>query len=139
MSRPRKYVWLFGVGFTALVQLLVAYALVSTPDVLPIPPVRMSIIFGFQIFLGLVVGWQFQHSKDQCMSYVVILTGFYVVSLWLLYGPAKPSISGVDVSSLNKKIQVGHEALLSALILIGFAILNIATLLRLSRIVRPVQ
>jgi hypothetical protein len=125
----RKRFWLLGTGLVILVQLLLVYGVAQYPDVPASPPLRMTLIVGTQLVFGLAVGSQFQFARDKRKRFVVLLGMLYFFLLICLYGPLRAEIAGVNIDHFRLTIRM--EALIAIVVLIGFAFMNTAMLVRL--------
>jgi hypothetical protein len=104
MNAPKRY-WLAGIGLMVLVQLLLAYGLTQYPNVLAVPPLRLSLIIVSQLIVGIAIGFRLSVTNGARRLYSALLILLFFVRT---------------------------ESLISFVVLAGFAILNTVFLLKLA-------
>lgn len=112
---------IFFVGVLMLLQLLFAWIIFKCLDAMPTPPLGLSIVVGSQFLMIFVVGLKNRFSRERLLFYAVLLIILYVFALWLVFGPSSCLITA------------RIEAVVSLVLLVGFALLNAILLVRLTR------
>ena len=119
------------VFISILIQLCLAGLILKDLDILPYPPVRLTMVVGGQLLLIALVSRWSDISGMLLRRYVGLLAMLYLCALWITYG-LRPRVAGrFTVQTVDPLVRT--EALVSIALLLGFALLNMILFVRLLR------